>query len=67
MGKTIVAPYSTRAIEGAPVSTALQWREVTAKLNPMDFNLKTVPRRIDEVGDLFAPALSGKQRLPRLR
>jgi bifunctional non-homologous end joining protein LigD len=67
MGKTLVAPYSIRAIEGAPVSTPLKWREVTAKLNPMDFNLKTVPRRIDEVGDLFAPALNGKQRLPRLR
>ena len=67
MGKTLVAPYSIRAIEGAPVSTPLKWREVTAKLNPMDFNPKTVPRRINEVGDLFAPALSGKQRLPRLR
>ena len=66
-GKTIVAPYSLRAIEGAPVSTPLRWGEVTDKLDPMQLNLKTVPRRVQEVGDLFAPALGGKQRLPRLK
>jgi bifunctional non-homologous end joining protein LigD len=66
-GKTIVAPYSLRALEGAPVSTPLRWREVTPKLDPMQFNLKTVPPRVEEVGDLFAPALAGKQRLPRLK
>jgi bifunctional non-homologous end joining protein LigD len=65
MGKTLVAPYSIRALEGAPVSTPLKWHEVTSKLNPMDFNLKTVPARIEKVGDLFATALSGSQRLPR--
>jgi bifunctional non-homologous end joining protein LigD len=67
MGKTLVAPYSIRALEGAPVSTPLKWQEVTPKLNPMNFNLKTVPARIEEVGDLFALALSGRQRLSRLQ
>ncbi len=67
MGKTIVAPYSIRALEGAPVSAPLSWGELGPKLNPMDFNLKTMPRRIDEVGDLFAPALNGRQRLPRAK
>jgi bifunctional non-homologous end joining protein LigD len=67
MGKTLVAPYSIRAVEGAPVSAPLGWREVTEKLNPLDFNIKSMPKRLDEVGDLFAPALSGRQRLPRLR
>jgi len=65
MGKTLVVPYSIRALEGAPVSTPLKWQEVTPKLNPIDFNLKTVPARIEDVGDLFAIALSGRQRLPR--
>ncbi len=67
MGKTVVAPYSIRALEGAPVSAPLRWTEVTPALNPMDFNLKTMPRRLEKVGDLFAPALSGRQRLPRVR
>ncbi len=66
-GKTIVAPYSLRALEGAPASTPLRWGEVTPELDPMQFNLKTVPRRVEEVGDLFAPVLEGRQRLPRLK
>lgn len=64
-GKTVVAPYSLRALEGAPVSAPLRWREVTPALDPLDFNLKTMPDRLAKVGDLFAPALEGKQRLPR--
>jgi bifunctional non-homologous end joining protein LigD len=65
-GKTIVAPYSLRAIEGAPVSTPLDWAEVTPKLDPLKFSLKTMPARVKDVGNLFAPVLVGRQRLPRL-
>lgn len=64
-GKTIIAPYSLRGVEGAPVSTPLRWSEVNAKLDPKAFTLKTVRKRLDKVGDLFAEALDGKQRLPR--
>jgi bifunctional non-homologous end joining protein LigD len=64
-GKTVVAPYSIRGEEGAPVSTPLAWDEVNEKLDPSSFNLRTVPKRVAKVGDLFAPALSGKNRLPR--
>jgi bifunctional non-homologous end joining protein LigD len=66
-GKTLVAPYSLRAVEGAPVSTPLRWSEVTAELNPSALDLREVPRRLDKHGDLFAPALAGNQRLPRFR
>jgi len=66
-GKTVVAPYSLRAVEGAPVSTPLKWSEVKVGLDPTRFNLKTLPKRLDQVGDLFEPALQGRQRLPRLR
>jgi hypothetical protein len=31
----------------------------------MRFNLRTMRARLDEVGDLFGPALAGRQRLPR--
>ena len=66
-GKTIVAPYAVRAVEGAPVSTPLAWSEVSPKLDPQAFTIKTLKARLDKVGDLFAPALKGNQRLPRLR
>ncbi len=66
-GKTMVAPYSLRAIEGAPASTPLHWSEVTPKLDPLKFNLKTMPARLKDVGNLFSPALEGRQQLPSLR
>jgi bifunctional non-homologous end joining protein LigD len=65
-GKTMVAPYSLRAVDGAPVSTPLRWSEVHRRLDPTRFNLKTLPRRLDRVGDLFALARTGKQDLPDL-
>ena len=65
--KTMVAPYSIRGVEGAPVSTPLDWDEVDARLDPGAFNIRTVPARLRERGDLFAPALAGKQRLPEFR
>ncbi|GAC1346040.1 MAG: DNA ligase D [Myxococcales bacterium] len=66
-GKTIVAPYSPRGIDGAPVSTPLRWSEVKRGLDPRRFTLRTLPARLAEVGDLFAPALADGVRLPRFR
>jgi len=63
-GKTLVAPYSLRALPHAPVSTPLAWSEVTPRLDPTRFTLQTVRRRLERVGDLFAPALAGGQTLP---
>jgi bifunctional non-homologous end joining protein LigD len=37
---------------------------VVFDLDPRGLNIKTVPRRLNELGDLFAPALDGNQRLP---
>ena len=65
-GKTIVAPYSLRAIAGAPVSAPLAWDEVTPRLDPSKYNLGTMEARVAKVGDLFAPAVAGRARLPRL-
>lgn len=65
-GKTIVAPYSLRAIDGAPVSAPLKWSEVTRRLDPLKFNMKTMPKRLDKVGDLFAPVFETRTKLPRL-
>ncbi len=63
-GKTIVAPYSLRGIDGAPVSAPLRWSEVTRRLDPQRFNLRTMRARLDRIGDLFAPALDGGATLP---
>ncbi|MGO9832544.1 MAG: DNA ligase D, partial [Myxococcaceae bacterium] len=65
--KTMVAPYSLRAVEGAPASTPLHWDEVTTSLVPHAFNLRTLPKRLERLGDLFLPALQTPQRLPTLR
>ncbi len=65
-GKTLVAPYSLRAIDGAPVSAPLKWEEVTKKLDPSRFTLRTMPSRLAKVGDLFAAVLGTKTKLPAL-
>lgn len=65
-GKTIVAPYSPRAIDGAPVSAPLAWSEVSKRLDPMRYTMKTMPKRLDEMGDLFAPALELGVHLPKV-
>lgn len=65
-GKTIVAPYSPRALDGAPVSCPLRWEEVEEGLNPRDFHLRNMEARLEEVGDLFADFRARGIRLPTL-
>jgi bifunctional non-homologous end joining protein LigD len=55
--RTIVAPYSVRAWQGATVSTPLYWEEVHVALDPKRFTLITVPTRLAESGDPFAGLL----------
>ncbi|WP_324290060.1 hypothetical protein [Pyxidicoccus sp. MSG2] len=64
-GKTVVAPYSLRAKDRAPFSAPVKWSEVTKKLDPSRFNLKTLRKRLDAVGDLFTEAMKDKQTLPK--
>ena len=66
-GKTVIAPYSLRGIDGAHVSTPLRWSEVKPGLDPRQLNLQTMPQRLRELGDLFAPALTQGVRLPRYK
>jgi bifunctional non-homologous end joining protein LigD len=66
IGKTLVLPYSLRAVDGAPASTPLSWSEVTPSLDPRVFGLRTMRRRLDGVGDLAAPLLSGTTRVDRV-
>jgi bifunctional non-homologous end joining protein LigD len=72
-GKTIVAPYSARARDAAPVSTPLHWAEVEAferrrsTAAPADefarHTIVTTPPRLEREGDLWGPTCWKKQRL----
>jgi len=57
-GQTLAAPYSVRPVSGAPVSTPLAWREISRRLNPAAFTIKTIAKRVDRLGDLWAPIQS---------
>ena len=46
-GQTLVAPYSVRRREKAPVSIPLLWSEVTPALVPSDFNLGNFRKRLE--------------------
>jgi bifunctional non-homologous end joining protein LigD len=70
--KTTIAVYSLRAREHPTVSTPVTWEEVERALKKKDPNLlvfeapQTVSR-VGKMGDLFAPVLELKQRLPDLK
>lgn len=65
-GQTIVAPYSLRAYPAAPVSTPLEWRELTSSLRPARYNMKTIFRRLHGKGDIWRKAMRGGVNLLRL-
>lgn len=70
-GRTIAAPFSVRPLPGAPVSCPLRWSEVTAKLDPGRFTIKTVTRRFAKRADpllavVDAPGLDMVEALARL-
>jgi bifunctional non-homologous end joining protein LigD len=69
--KTTVCVYSLRAKDRPTVSTPVEWDEVKAALKKKDVGLLTfvsdeVLRRVERQGDLFAPVLKLKQKLPKL-
>jgi bifunctional non-homologous end joining protein LigD len=56
-GQTIVSPLSVRPLPGAPVSCPLAWSEVTPRLHPGRFTIRTVRARLERDGDPLAPVL----------
>ncbi len=69
--KTTVCVYSLRAKGQPTVSTPVSWDEVEAALRKRDaaklsFVSDEVLKRAEKLGDLFAPVLTLKQRLPKI-
>jgi bifunctional non-homologous end joining protein LigD len=67
INKTLVAPYSTRPAPGAPVSAPITWEELDdPELRSDRWTIRSLPDRVDKVGDVFASALHRRQTLPEL-
>ena len=65
--KTLVAPYSVRPADGAPVSAPITWDELDdPDLRPNRWTIRTIVERVEQVGDLFAAAQTDAQVLPPL-
>ena len=64
-GKTIVAPYSVRPRDGAPVSTPLSWREVDENLRPAEFSMIHAPERFRRRKDPLIAILDEKAEVTR--
>jgi bifunctional non-homologous end joining protein LigD len=69
--KTTVGVYSLRARERPTVSTPVTWEEVEKTLKKKDagvmvFEANQVLERVENMGDLFAPLGTLKQKLPKL-
>jgi len=68
--KTTVSVYSLRAKEQPTVSTPVFWEEVAQsakKGQPLSFTSDEVLARAEKHGDIFAPVLSLKQKLPAVK
>jgi bifunctional non-homologous end joining protein LigD len=63
-GQTIVPPFSVRWRPRAPVSMPLEWDEVSPRLDPAIFNIKTAERRM-AAKTPWARFFSHRQTLPR--
>lgn len=55
-GKSMIAPYSARAVKSAAVSAPIEWSELN-KARPDLYTLKNIAARLKEKGDLFEGSL----------
>lgn len=52
--RTLIAPYSPRGTREGTVSTPVTFSELAHGICPTDFTMENLPKRILELGDLFA-------------
>ena len=62
-GQTLASVYSLRPVEGANASAALEWKEVNHNLHPSQFNIQTLPGRLEKQGDLFQKILTSSSNI----
>ena len=60
-GKTVASVYSPRPRPHAPVSTPLKWEELKRPVDPNEFTIKTIFKRLQKFGDLFEKSLTDRQ------
>ena len=64
-GQTAAAPYSVRALEGAPVAAPLTWKELeNNKINPQTFTILNILPRLKKEGDIWKGIYIEGQELP---
>ena len=62
---TFAATYAVRPRPGAPVSAPITWDELkSGKFGPTSLTLKTVPKRVAKLGDVWVGLLETQQALP---
>jgi len=61
-GRTLASVYSVRPQPRASVSTPVTWEEVERGFAIEDHRIDTVPARLEEIGDLWAPLLAPRAR-----
>jgi bifunctional non-homologous end joining protein LigD len=61
---TSVAAYSARARPGAPVSVPIAWDELSTRLAPARWTIRTLPRRLKTLDDPWTAYFKTKQKLP---
>ncbi len=64
-GQTLASVYSVRPRPGATVSAPLLWKEVKKGLDPSDFTIRNIEKRLDKNGDLFSGMLTEKTNLKK--
>lgn len=64
---TAVAPYSIRALEGAPIAAPILWEELdNARLSPQQYTINTIFKRLARVGDVWQGMSTHARGLPEL-
>ena len=62
---TFAAIYAVRPRPSAPVSAPVTWDEVeSGKVGPTTFTLKTMPKRVAKLGDVWKDLLGTRQPIP---
>jgi bifunctional non-homologous end joining protein LigD len=62
-GATAIVPYATRARAGAPVATPLAWEELERGIDPLRFDVTTVPARLSATQDPWRGFFGLEQRI----